>query len=85
MLAPEENESLPEGQLVRAPMVGTFYAAASPGAAVATVPAISLRTPTPLMTVALIRVKAVAPSSWSRHFRSSHRSCDGSCASRVSQ
>jgi acetyl-CoA carboxylase biotin carboxyl carrier protein len=33
MLAePDEAESVPEGQLVRAPMVGTFYASSSPEA-----------------------------------------------------
>ena len=29
---PDEAESVPEGQLVRAPMVGTFYASSSPEA-----------------------------------------------------
>ncbi|NIP18339.1 MAG: acetyl-CoA carboxylase biotin carboxyl carrier protein [Xanthomonadales bacterium] len=29
---PEEEESIPDGQLVRAPMVGTFYASSSPEA-----------------------------------------------------
>jgi acetyl-CoA carboxylase biotin carboxyl carrier protein len=31
-VAPEEEETIPEGQLVRAPMVGTFYASSSPEA-----------------------------------------------------
>ncbi len=31
-VAPEEDESIPDGQLVRAPMVGTFYASSSPEA-----------------------------------------------------
>jgi len=30
--APEEEESIPDGELVRAPMVGTFYASSSPEA-----------------------------------------------------
>ena len=30
--APAEEEGIPEGQVVRAPMVGTFYAASSPEA-----------------------------------------------------
>jgi acetyl-CoA carboxylase biotin carboxyl carrier protein len=29
---PEEEESIPDGELVRAPMVGTFYASSSPEA-----------------------------------------------------
>jgi acetyl-CoA carboxylase biotin carboxyl carrier protein len=32
VVEPEEAESVPEGQLVRAPMVGTFYASSSPEA-----------------------------------------------------
>jgi acetyl-CoA carboxylase biotin carboxyl carrier protein len=31
-VAPDEEESIPDGQLVRAPMVGTFYASSSPEA-----------------------------------------------------
>lgn len=31
-VAPDEEESIPEGQLVRAPMVGTFYSSSSPEA-----------------------------------------------------
>jgi acetyl-CoA carboxylase biotin carboxyl carrier protein len=30
VVAPEDSESVPEGQLVRAPMVGTFYSSSSP-------------------------------------------------------
>ena len=30
---PEDEESIPDGELVRAPMVGTFYASSSPEAA----------------------------------------------------
>jgi acetyl-CoA carboxylase biotin carboxyl carrier protein len=32
VVMPEEEETIPEGQLVRAPMVGTFYASSSPEA-----------------------------------------------------
>lgn len=32
VVAPEEEESIPDGQLVRAPMVGTFYTSSSPEA-----------------------------------------------------
>jgi acetyl-CoA carboxylase biotin carboxyl carrier protein len=32
VVAPDESESIPDGQLVRAPMVGTFYASSSPDA-----------------------------------------------------
>lgn len=31
-VTPDEEESIPEGQLVRAPMVGTFYSSSSPEA-----------------------------------------------------
>jgi acetyl-CoA carboxylase biotin carboxyl carrier protein len=31
-VTPDEKESIPEGQLVRAPMVGTFYSSSSPEA-----------------------------------------------------
>ena len=30
VVSPDDTESVPEGQLVRAPMVGTFYASSSP-------------------------------------------------------
>jgi len=32
VVEPDESESVPDGQLVRAPMVGTFYASSSPEA-----------------------------------------------------
>jgi acetyl-CoA carboxylase biotin carboxyl carrier protein len=32
MVSPDESESVPDGQLVRSPMVGTYYASSSPEA-----------------------------------------------------